>query len=172
MRWTNTVLIVASLLYTSCDLIEPEFDNPLDVQNNEPPALLISPEDYTSSVGQSVEISVYALEVEGIAGMRAQINYDDTMLKILKVTAGTFFDSNESPLFVHDDDGRGRLDVYSVFMGSDKQVSGTGNIAVITFQVISNGETIVEVSNGSQLLDSSGNPIIIQSYGQGVIRAQ
>ena len=172
MRWTNTVLIVASLLYTSCDLIEPEFDNPLDVQNNVPPALLISPEDYTSSIGQDVEISVYALEVEGIAGMRAQINYDDTMLKILKVTAGTFFDSNESPLFVHDDDGRGRLDVYSVFMGSDKQVSGTGNIAVITFQVISNGETVVQVSNGSQLLDSSGNPIIIQSYGQGVIRAQ
>ena len=172
MRWTNTLLIIASLLYTSCDLIEPEFDNPLDVQNNEPPALLISPEDYTSSIGQNVEISVYALEVEGIAGMRAQINYDDTMLKILKVTAGTFFDSNESPLFVHDDDGRGRLDVYSVFMGSDKQVSGTGNIAVITFQVISNGETVVEVSNGSQLLDSSGNPIIIQSYGQGVIRAQ
>ena len=172
MRWTNTVLIIASLLYTSCDLIEPEFDNPLDVQNNVPPALLISPEDYTSSIGQDVEISVYALEVEGIAGMRAQINYDDTMLKILKVSPGTFFDSNESPLFVHDDDGRGRLDVYSVFMGSDKQVSGTGNIAVITFQVISNGETVVEVSNGSQLLDSSGNPIIIQSYGQGVIRAQ
>lgn len=172
MRWTNTLLIIASLLYTSCDLIEPEFDNPLDVQNNVPPALLISPEDYTSSIGQDVEISVYALEVEGIAGMRAQINYDDTMLKILKVTAGTFFDSNESPLFVHDDDGRGRLDVYSVFMGSDKQVSGTGNIAVITFQVISNGETVVEVSNGSQLLDSSGNPIVIQSYGQGVIRAQ
>ena len=172
MRWTNTLLIIASLLYTSCDLIEPEFDNPLDVQNNVPPALLISPEDYTSSIGQDVEISVYALEVEGIAGMRAQINYDDTILKILKVTAGTFFDSNESPLFVHDDDGRGRLDVYSVFMGSDKQVSGTGNIAVITFQVISNGETVVEVSNGSQLLDSSGNPIVIQSYGQGVIRAQ
>ena len=172
MRWTNTLLIIASLLYTSCDLIEPEFDNPLDVQNNVPPALLISPEDYTSSIGQDVEISVYALEVEGIAGMRAQINYDDTILKILKVTAGTFFDSNESPLFVHDDDGRGRLDVYSVFMGSDKQVSGTGNIAVITFQVISNGETVVEVSKGSQLLDSSGNPIIIQSYGQGVIRAQ
>ena len=172
MRWTNTLLIIASLLYTSCDLIEPEFDNPLDVQNNVPPALLISPEDYTSSIGQDVEISVYALEVEGIAGMRAQINYDDTMLKILKVTAGTFFDSNESPLFVHDDDGRGRLDVYSVFMGSDKQVSGTGNIAVITFQVISNGETVVEVSKGSQLLDSSGNPIAIQSYGQGVIRAQ
>ena len=172
MRWTNTLLIIASLLYTSCDLIEPEFDNPLDVQNNVPPALLISPEDYTSSIGQDVEISVYALEVEGIAGMRAQINYDDTILKILKVTAGTFFDSNESPLFVHDDDGRGRLDVYSVFMGSDKQVSGTGNIAVITFQVISNGETVVEVSKGSQLLDSSGNPIAIQSYGQGVIRAQ
>ncbi len=172
MRWINIILILTSVLFVSCDLIDPEFDNPLDVQNNEPPALLISPEEYTSSMGQSVEISVYALEVEGIAGMRAQINYDDTMLSILKVSPGTFFDSNESPLFVHDDDGRGRLDVYSVFMGSDKQVSGTGNIAVITFQVISNGETVVEISNGSQLLDSSGNPIIIQSYGQGVIRAQ
>ena len=107
MRWTNTVLIVASLLYTSCDLIEPEFDNPLDVQNNVPPALLISPEDYTSSIGHDVEISVHALAVEGIAGMRAQINYDDTMLKLLKVSPGTFFDITESPLFVHDDAGCG-----------------------------------------------------------------
>ena len=83
MRWISTILILTSVLLVSCDLIDPEFDNPLDVQNNEPPALLISPEDYTSSMGQSVEMSLYALEVEGVAGMRAQVNYDDTMIRKL-----------------------------------------------------------------------------------------
>ena len=172
MRWINTILILTSVLFVSCDLIDPEFDNPLDVQNNDPPALLISPEDYASSMGQSVEMSLYALEVEGVAGMRAQVNYDDTMVEVTQVVPGTFFDSNQTPLFVYDDDTNGRIDVYSVFLGTDKQVSGTGNIAIITFRVISNGETVIQISNESQLLDSNGNSIPIQSFGEGMIRAQ
>ena len=172
MRWISFILTACVSVFVSCDLIDPYFDNPLDVQNNKPPALLISPEDYASSLGQSVEMSLYALEVEGVAGMRAQVNYDDTMVEVTQVVPGTFFDSNQSPLFVYDDDKNGRIDVYSVFLGSNKQVYGTGNIAIITFRVISNGETVIQISNESQLLDSNGNSIPLQSFGKGVIRAQ
>ena len=172
MRWISFILTACVSVFVSCDLIDPEFDNPLDVQNNKPPALLISPEDYASSLGQSVEMSLYALEVEGVAGMRAQVNYDDTMVEVTQVVPGTFFDSNQSPLFVYDDDKNGTIDVYSVFLGSNKQVSGTGNIAIITFRVISNGETVIQISNESQLLDSNGNSVPIQSFGEGMIRAQ
>ena len=90
MRWISFILTACVSVFVSCDLIDPEFDNPLDVQNNKPPALLISPEDYASSLGQSVEMSLYALEVEGVAGMRAQVNYDDTMVEVTQVVPGTF----------------------------------------------------------------------------------
>ena len=92
MRWTNTVLIIASLLYTSCDLIEPEFDNVLDIQNNDPPALLFSPEEYTASAGEEVAVDLYALEVENVAALQAQILYDKDRLESGSIGPGRVFD--------------------------------------------------------------------------------
>ena len=172
MRWTNTLLIIASLLYTSCDLIEPEFDNPLDVQNNVPPALLISPEEYTASVGDEVAVDLYALEVENVAALQAQILYDKDRLEIVSIGPGTFFDSSDSPLFVTDSSNPGRLDVYSVFLGSSKEVSGTGDLATIEFRVIAAGDAYLEVSGDSELLNRDSQPIALKSLGIGVIRAQ
>ena len=172
MRWTNTVLIAASLLYTSCDLIEPEFDNVLDIQNNNPPALLFSPEEYTASTGEEVSVNLYALEVENVAALQAQILYDKDRLEIVSIGPGTFFDSSDSPLFVTDNSNPGRLDVYSVFLGSSKEVSGTGDLATIVFRVIAAGDAYLEVSSDSELLNRDSQPIALKSLGIGVIRAQ
>ena len=172
MRWTNTVLIVASLLYTSCDLIEPEFDNVLDIQNNVPPALLFSPEEYTASAGEEVAVDLYALEVENVAALQAQILYDKDRLEIVSIGPGTFFDSSDSPLFVTDSSNPGSLDLYSVFLGSSKEVSGTGDLATIVFRVIAAGDAYLEVSGDSELLNRDSQPIALKSLGIGVIRAQ
>ena len=172
MRWTNTVLIVASLLYTSCDLIEPEFDNVLDIQNNDPPALLFSPKEYTASTGEEVAVDLYALEVENVAALQAQILYDKDRLEIVSIGPGTFFDSSDSPLFVTDSSNPGSLDLYSVFLGSSKEVSGTGDLATIVFRVIAAGDAYLEVSGDSELLNRDSQPIALKSLGIGVIRAQ
>ena len=98
--------------------------------------------------------------------------WQNDQLEIVAVKPGTLFNSDASPLFVYDDDGSGQLDIYSVFMGAEKKVSGTGEIAFITFKVNGFGDAFLEVSDESQLLDTNGNEIVIQSLGQGVISAK
>jgi len=172
LRSINLTLIVGALMFVSCDLIDPTFENVLDVQNNDPPALLFSPEEYTASVGEEVAVNLYALEVENVAALQAQILYDKDRLEIVSIGPGTFFDSNDSPLFVTDTSNPGRLDVYSVFLGSSKEVSGTGDLATIVFRVIAAGDAYLEVSGDSELLNKASQPIALKSLGIGVIRAQ
>ena len=162
-------MIVLFSFFISCDLIDPEFDNILDTEYNNPPALLFSPEKYSSGVGQEVEVILHALKVEDIASMRARILYDNSKLEIVTVNPGLLFNSDAAPLFVYDDDRSGQLDIYSVFMGAERKVSGTGEIAFIKVKVTSYGDAFLEVSNESQLLDVNGNEIAIQSLGEGVI---
>ena len=172
MRLTNRIFVILAPFLVSCDLIDPVFDNILDVEYNDPPALLFSPNNYSSSTGKEVDVDLYALKVVDVAGMRARIIYDDSKLEVLGVSAGEFFSSSESPLFVFDDDGTGQLDIYSVIMGTEKKVSGSGKIAIIKFLVKRTGEALLNLSDESQLLDSNGNDIEIKSLGQGVIIAQ
>ena len=170
MRLINYTFIALFAFFISCDLIEPEFDNILDSEFSNPPALLFSPEKYSSGVGQEVEVILHALKVEDIASMRARILYDNSKLEIVTVNPGLLFNSDAAPLFVYDDDdGSGQLDIYYVFMGAERKVSGTGEIAFIKVKVTGYGDAFLEVSDESQLLDVNGNEIAIQSLGQGVI---
>ena len=169
MRLINYIFIAFFAFFISCDLIEPEFDNILDSEFSNPPALLFSPEKYSSGVGQEVEVILHALKVEDIASMRARILYDNSKLEIVTVNPGLLFNSDAAPLFVYDDDGSGQLDIYSVFMGAERKVSGTGEIAFIKVKVTGYGDAFLEVSDESQLLDVNGNEIAIQSLGEGVI---
>ena len=51
---------------------------------------------------------------------------------------------------VYDDDGSGQLDIYSVFMGAERKVSGTGEIAFIKVKVTGYGDAFLEVSDESR----------------------
>ncbi len=104
--------------------------------------------------------------------MRARILYDNSRLEVSSVSQGSFFESAEPPLFVYNDNGSGQLDIYSVIMGSEKKVSGTGNIAIITFRLSGYGDASIRISDESQLLDTDGYDIELQSLGEGVISAK
>ena len=66
-------IIVFSLVLMSCEIVEPVYDNTLDLENNSPPGLLFKPETSTTTLGGSVVVSLYVLEVENLAGVRARI---------------------------------------------------------------------------------------------------
>ena len=172
MRWTNRIFIILVPILISCDLIDPVFDNILDAEYNDPPALLFNPNNYASSTGKEVDVELYALKVVDVAGMRARIIYDDSKLEVLGVSPGEFFSGTESPLFVYVDDGSGQLDIYSVIMGTENKVSGSGKIANVKFFIKRSGEALLNLSDESQLLDTNGDEIEIKSLGQGVISAQ
>ena len=171
LRSINYIIPIA-LVFISCEILEPVYDNTLDLENNSPPALLFTPELSSTTLGGSAAVTLYALEVESIAGVRARIQYDNTKLTVSTVSAGSFFTGSQAPVFIYDDNGSGILDIYSFYMGSDRIKTGTGDIALIVFSTKLPGNASIELTTESELLDENGELIPIQSFGSGVISAQ
>ena len=171
MRSINFIIAIG-LVFVSCEILEPSYDNTLDLDNNSPPGILFTPETSSTTLGGSAAITLNVLEVENIAGVRARIQYDNARLAISTINVGSFFNASNPPVFVYDDDGSGTLDIFSFYMGSDKIKSGTGDIALIVFNTKIPGDGTIDVTSESELLDENGQLIPIQSFGSGVISAQ
>ncbi len=57
-------------------------------------------------------------------------------------------------------------------MGSDQTKDGTGDVALITFRPTLSGESQVQFTAESELLDPQDVPIEIKGLGTGVVNAQ
>ena len=176
MRWIKPVIAIFSLGLLSCELGEVELNNPLDTQANaekgiNPPALVFSPSSVSASIGGNAILRVYAMEVTGVAGIHAKIQYDNTKLVVSGVSPGTFFSSAQAPIFIYEDNA-GVLDIFTFYMGSDKTKDGTGDVALITFRPTLAGLSQVQFSAESELLDPQDVPIEIKGLGTGVVNAQ
>jgi hypothetical protein len=176
LRWIKQYIILISFLFISCEIVDPELDNPLDTEANAekgvaPPALVFFPDNVTTSTGGNAVVNVYALEVENVAGVVAKVSYDNTKLNVASVSPGSFFSDSQNPIFITEDNA-GTLDIYSFYMGSDKVKSGTGPIAVIIFTTKVPGSSQLNIIQGSELLDENDVNIEIKGLGKGVVIAQ
>ena len=176
MRWIKPVIAIFSLGLLSCELGEVDLNNPLDTQANaekgiNPPALVFSPSSVNTSVGGNAIFRVYVQEVTGVAGIHVKIQYDNTKLNVSTVSPGTFFNSTQAPIFIYEDNA-GVLDIFTFYMGSDKTKDGTGDVALITFRPTLVGQSQVQLTAESELLDPQDVPIEIKGLGTGVVNAQ
>ena len=171
MRWIKPFIITISFLLFSCEIVEPDLNNPLDTDNNSPPSLVFYPDRVETTVGGSAAINFYILEVTGVAGIHAQIQYDNTKLSVSSVSSGSFFSDAQPPIFVYEDNA-GVLDIFTFFMGNAKTKDGTGDIALVVFNTKLPGEAQMKFTAESELLDLQDAMIAINSLGQGVVNAQ
>ena len=173
MRWINLLLIPFSFLFLSCDVTKAELDNCQDLANYtvEHPGIGFCPEFSTGSVGDNIDLSVSVLDVTGVAGVHAQVNYDPQMVKILNVETGDFFLRSQKPIFVYEDDEQGKLDIYVFFMSIEKTNDGTGKIADLTIKLINPGNSEISITTESEFLDPKDTQITIKGFGVGVINA-
>ncbi len=158
------------------DLHNHSYDNPFDVDaysedDFSPPAIIFSPNTVNITVGETVPVNISVLEVDGLGGMHAQIQYDASILSVNSVTIASFFNSKQEPFFLYEDQG-GILDVYISYLGSETFVSGTGEVATITFQATAKGNAFIEFTEESEFLGPNDIPIKIKGYGKGVIIAK
>ena len=87
MRWIKPFILILNFILYSCEIVEADLDNPLDPEYNNskgitPPALIFSPDQLTVNSGTNTTLSVYALEVNEVAGAHVQIKYDQNKLQI------------------------------------------------------------------------------------------
>ena len=166
-------------LLLSCEVPTEAYDNPLDEEvaqekGIDTPALVFFPDKFEGlTAGNSVSVQLSALEVPDVAGAYIQLAYDKSKVSISSVNAGDFFGS--VPIFIYEDDSEnGLLNIYTSFLGSDSSstVSGTGNLATLVLGTITAGQSTLNYTVETQIVDAQDNPIVLNGLGEGVIDVQ
>ena len=182
MIWIRLALPLSLLLFSGCDLGEvptASLDNPLDIESSsekgiETPALVFFPDSVAVTLGSTVSLEVYALNVENLGFAYLRIHYDNSGLTLTSINAGEFLKGSQNPLFIVEDQSEiGVIDIYTSFLGPDSaSVSGTGNLAYLVFSTTAPGKSTLKYSTDSELSDPDDNPIGIKGFGEGVIDAR
>ena len=179
LRSGFVVLLLGLLL--SCEVPTEAYDNPLDEEvaaekGIDTPALVFFPDKFDGvTAGSSVSVQLYALEVVGVTGAYIQVAYDKSKVSISSVNAGDFFSASDDPVFIYEDNSDdGFLNIYSSYLGSDSSatVSGTGNMATLVLSTITAGQSNINYTSNSELVDADDNAVVLNGLGQGEINVQ
>ena len=158
---------------------EPIFDNSLDLEAAQvkgiyPPALVFFPNNAEVTVGDTVEVEVYAMKIENVGMAQIEVHYDPARLTVISVAQGSLFQGGNQPFFITENDiNNGVLTIFITYLGAGgNSIGGTGDIALIYFKPRSTGNTEFRISQESILLDPDANTITLNGYGKGMIDAQ
>ena len=167
-----TLLIL--LLLVACDVPTEDYNNPLDIEvGMATPALVIFPNEVNVNIGETFTVSVYALDVQNVAGAYIKLDYDQNKLLLMTINPGTFFSDLQDPIYFTETQNSGTIELYTAFLGADStSVSGTGSFMSIVFSASAGGVSSLTYSPDCELADPDDNPIEIKGFGFGVVNAQ
>ncbi len=176
------ITIFILLLLMACEEVlikipEEVYDNPLDIEHIteegiETPALLFFPDEININTNEIFTVSVYALDVQNVAGAYININYDQDKLMLIAINSGTFFSDLKDPLYFSETQNSGKIELYTVFFGADSSsVSGTGSFFSIMFAASANGASSLTFGTDSELVDPDDIQIEIKGFGEGLVNA-
>ena len=166
------------LLLMACEEVPEEvYDNPLDIEaiteeGIETPALMFFPDEININTNEIFTVSVYALDVQNVAGAYININYDQDKLLLIAINPGTFFSDLQDPLYFSETQNSGKIELYTVFFGADSSsVSGTGSFFSIMFAASESGVSSLTYSTNCELVDPDDIQIEIKGFGEGLVNA-
>ena len=166
------------LLLMACEEAPEEvYDNPLDIESIEEegietPALMFFPDEININSNEIFTVSVYALDVQNVAGAYININYDHEKLLLIAINPGTFFSDLQDPLYFTETQNSGKIELYTVFFGADSSsVSGTGSFFSIMFAASESGVSSLTYSTNCELVDPDDKQLEIKGFGEGVVNA-
>ena len=166
------------LLLMACEEVPEEvYDNPLDIEaiteeGIETPALMFFPDEININTKEIFTVSVYALDVQNVAGAYININYDQDKLLLIAINPGTFFSDLQDPLYFSETQNSGKIELYTVFFGADSSsVSGTGSFFSIMFAASVSGTSSLTYGADCELVDPDDIQIEIKGFGEGVVNA-
>ena len=171
-------LLLIVLLFISCEIPIDTNDNALDIEaaledGIETPALVFFPDEFNVNTGEIFTVSVFALDVENVAGAYINLEYDQNKLLLMAINPGTFFSDLQDPLYFTETENSGTVELYTIFLGADStSVSGTGSFMSIVFSASAGGTSALTYGTDCELVDPDDNPIEIKGFGFGVVNAQ
>ena len=173
-------LLLIVFLFIACEIPTDTNDNSLDIEaaneaGMETPALVFFPDEINVTPGDTFTVSVFALDVENVAGAYINFDYDQDILSFMESKPGTFFSDLQNPIYFVDTLNSGTIEFYTAFLGlgaDSTSVSGTGSFMSIVFSASACGVSSLTFSADCELADPDDNPIEIKGFGSGVGNAQ
>jgi len=172
-------LFLIFLFSCSEDLPDDVNNNPLDpntaVENNfSTPALVFYPHEISPLPGSDFTVEVFAMQVDSNAGAYMQIQYDQSKMHVVDFAQGDFYsDAPEMLFYFEDDSASGVIDIYTGYLGIDSAyVSGTGQLATITFNARVDWESIISFTENCRLAGPQNEDIEILGFGECAVHAQ
>ena len=167
------------LILLPCEIPEQSYEDPLDFDYNAglgsyPPALIYSPDQLPVNSGTNTTLKVYALEVNEVAGAHVQIKYDKNKVQLSSVSQGDWLvDGGQNPVFFFQNDAaNGTLDIYYSVLGDSENLSGSGVVAYTIFNISAPGESTIQITNATKIVDKDNQEIQLNGLGEVVINAQ
>ena len=171
-------LLLIVFLFIACEIPTDTNDNALDIEEAqeagmETPALVFFPDEINVNTGETFTVSVFALDVENVAGAYIKLDYDQNKLLLMAINPGTFFSDLQDPLYFTETENSGTIELYTIFLGADStSVSGTGSFMSIVFSASAGGVSSLTFSTDCELAGPDDNAIEIRGFGDGVVNAQ
>ena len=99
------LILLILILLLSCEVPTEVYENPLDEEASleegiETPALVFFPDEINVNTGETFTVSVFALDVENVAGAYINLDYDQNKLLLMAINPGTFFSDLQDPLIL------------------------------------------------------------------------
>jgi len=150
MRKAFILLLIVSVLSTVIIGAKAE---PMTTIGVEPPVLL----DPTLEQGSTFAVEIWVRNVADLAGIEFKLSYDTAILTAKKIDYGGIFGVTYFPLITKIDDAAGSLHYAIMEMFGEPGFTGDGKVAIITFSVDIEGESVLDLYV-TKLGDSSSPP--------------
>lgn len=140
------------------------------------PALLLAPQEYGGTKGDSFVIEVYADEVENLLGFSVEINFDEELLSLQSIREDeSFFSANTEDVIVTNDaddqiqemNEKGVVNTDAVRLGGEPMgIDGSGNLLHLTFTAEKSGEAILSFNEDApcMLRNADNVDILIKKF--------
>ena len=135
------------------------------------PALMFYPRRHFANQNETVTFQIMAEEVINLMMSEVHLEYDTSMLEIISISQGSFFQNGQNSIFLYDiNTEAGTVQINTTLLdGNSPYVSGTGDLAELQVKLIQSDSAIVSFNGSDAFIDPDNNDITILEKINGLV---
>ena len=135
------------------------------------PALMFYPRRHFAQAGETVTFQILAEEVTDLMMSEIHLEYDPSMLEIISVSQGSFFQNGQNSIFLYEVNTEvGAVQINTTLLDGDSPaVSGTGDLAEIQVKLLQAGSATLSFNGSDAFIGPENNDITILEKINGLV---
>ena len=135
------------------------------------PALMFYPRRHFAQAGETVTFQILAEEVTDLMMSEIHLEYDPSMLEIISVSQGSFFQNGQNSIFLYEVNTEvGAVQINTTLLDGDSpSVSGTGDLAEIQVKLLQAGSATLSFNGSDAFIGPENNDITILEKINGLV---